>query len=348
MNEPRTASANARSHGELAADLEALRRDTERDPVSIDSVVRTASRRPRTWEEYLMATFGSMTRRPWIPAALAGALAVIALCVVPVSYEQTTGHAVALTVRGGLDQEHLRGLAQQMKSVLHSDGVTVDAEAANGGVAFTLGATVPVKSGIDAAAAAESFRAQLAKLGYDVTAKVTPVRERVTTTGYAYAMNRVIKVEMANKSAAEVENEIRQGLLAAGIENPQVSVEKSTTADGKDKLKVEVKATRTSTSRGSAPEVAPEILLTKNGVPVVAGAGDGFTVREEIKKTGDGSKTLTIDVHQGPKSATINIEHPDTIGDAALKSQVESQLAAAGIQADVTIIEGRVMLQPKK
>src|SRR5207249_4921407 len=79
-----------RSDAEMATDLEALRRESAHNLPSIESIVRTATRRPRTWEEYLMATFGFLRRRPWVSTALAGALAAIALLVVPFSYERIT------------------------------------------------------------------------------------------------------------------------------------------------------------------------------------------------------------------------------------------------------------------
>src|SRR5205085_9673977 len=70
---------------EMTADLEALRRTSARNLTSIESFVPAATRRPRTWEEYLMASFGLFTRRPLASTMLAGALAPVALLVAPVS-----------------------------------------------------------------------------------------------------------------------------------------------------------------------------------------------------------------------------------------------------------------------
>src|SRR3989442_15025780 len=96
----------------MDTDLEALRRESARDLPSIESIVRTASSRPRTWEEHVMATFGVVTRRPWTSTALAGALAAIALLIVPFSYERTTGQTVSLTLSGDrLDPDHVRSIA---------------------------------------------------------------------------------------------------------------------------------------------------------------------------------------------------------------------------------------------
>ena len=55
----------------IAADLEALRHATARDVPTLGSTMRAASCRRQTWEEYLMATFGTFKHKPWASAARA-------------------------------------------------------------------------------------------------------------------------------------------------------------------------------------------------------------------------------------------------------------------------------------
>ena len=338
-------TAGARAHEEMATDLEALRRDSARDLPSIETIVRTAMRRPRTWEEYLMATFGLLTRRPWASTMLAGALAAIALLVVPFSYERTTGHMVALTLSGDrLDADHLRGIALQLKKLLHSDAVAVQAEDVNGAMTFTLSSTVPNHAQANVAATANAFSAELGRLGYTASARVTAIKERVTGSVYAYARDHVVTVDVDGKTAAQIESEIRQGLTEAGVTNPQVSV----TKDGSngENLRVKVEATKTATGSQDqeASEPMPQLVLQKGGETL---GGKGFTVRNELRRTPDGT-TLTLHVQQDGKTATIEIPHADTMSDAALTAQIQTQLASAAIEANVTVTNGRVQIEAKK
>jgi hypothetical protein len=330
-------------HEEMATDLEALRRESARDLPSIESIVQSASRRRHSWEERFMANFGLLTRRPWASTAIVGAVAAIAALVVPFSYERTTGHEVTLTLSGGrLDQDRVRGIALQFKKLLHSDGVAVQAEAANGALSFTLTSTAPNRAGVNVAAAASAFRAELGRLGYTAATKVTPVKERVMGSVYAYARDHVIEIDIDGKSASQIESEIRQGLADAGITNPQVSVTKD---DAGHDLKVKVEATKTATAGADQPAVeVPELVLKRGGAPL---EGNGFTVREEKRRTPDGT-TLTLRVQKDGKSATIEIPHVDTMSDAAINTQVQSQLAGAGIDANVTVTNGRVQIEAKK
>lgn len=327
---------------ELPEDLLALHRETSRDLPPLEHFVRPASRRARTWENLLMATSDNLTRRPLGIAALAGTLAVIALLVIPFSYERTTGHTITLALRGdALDAEHLKGIALQMKKLTKAPAVAVQAENSNGALAFTLTGTVSSGSGIDADATAQGFAAELTRLGYTASATVAPVKERVSGSVYAYARDRVINVNVEGKSAAQIENEIRAGLADAGVTNAQVSVSKD--GSGADeKLKLMVEAQKHLDGDATASEPMPTFVFNKDGAPI-GGAG-GLMVREELRHTPDGA-TLTLIVQDGGKSATIEVQHADTVGDAAITAQVESQLRAAGIGARVTTTDGRVHLE---
>ena len=326
---------------ELPEDLLALHRETSRELPPLEHFVRAASRRPRTLENLLMATSDNLTRRPLGIAALAGALAVIALLVIPFSYERTTGHTITLALQGGaLDAEHLKGIALQMKKLTKAPAVAVQADNSNGALAFTLTSTVSNASGIDADATAKGFAAELTRLGYSASTTVAPVKERVSGSVYAYARDRVINVNVEGKSAAQIENEIRQGLADAGVTNALVSVSKDGSgADEKLKLTVEAQKQLHDPGDAAASEPIPKFVFNKGGAPI--GAAGGFTVREEMRRTPDGA-TLTLIVQDTGKSATIEVQHADTVGDAVITAQVESQLRAAGIDATVTTTDGRV------
>jgi hypothetical protein len=319
---------------EMATDLEALRRESARNLPSIESIVRTATRRPRTWEEYLMATFGFLRRRPWVSTALAGALAAIALLVVPFSYERITGQKIALTLSSpNLDAARIRQIAGQFKDVTHANGVIVEANAMNGATRYVLSSTIPGRSA--AAMSARALAAELSKRGYDASVEVTPVRERVMGSMVAYAMDRVIQISVDDKSAAALESEIRQRLTEAGIPNASVSVED---VPGGQKVKIEATRQNVGEPGTGNEEPMPELQLTKGGVPLDQ---HGFTVRAEKRKSPDGT-TLTLRVQDEGKSATIEVPHAETLSDAALASQVENQLRAAGIEATVTATNGKV------
>jgi hypothetical protein len=321
-----------------AADLEALRLATARDVPTMHSVLRAAQAGSHREEGGWMAAFKG---RPWVSAAVAGAMVVVALLVIPVSYMKVTGHQVALSVSGAsITPDRLRGIAGEMKQALHADGVRVEAQAKNGDVTYTLASTVPAGTGVDAGAAAKAFAGELNRLGYQATADVTPVVEKVTGSVYAYARDQVIRVSVDGKSASQIESEIRSGLAAAGITNAQVNV---TEADGGKKLQVKVEAKRTSND-GREPTEAPRLELTRNGQPMAG--GKGFTIREEKRKGPDGV-TLSLEVNAGDKHATIEIPHVDTMSDAAITQTVQQQLAAAGIQASVTVTDGRVEIREK-
>ncbi len=327
---------------QVAADLAALRDATARNVPTVHTVLRAAERR-RHEGGIRMAMMGSFRARPWVSAATAGALVVLAMLVVPLSYEKVTGHQVALSVSGAnVAPDRLRGIAGEMKKALHADGVQVSGAVTNGAPMFTFATAVPAGTGIDAGAAAQAFAAELNRVGYRASARVTPIRERVTGSVYAFTRDHLIQVNVDGKSSQQIESEIRAGLTAAGITDSKVSV---TQEDGGKKLQVKVEARRSS-ANGQAPE-APQIELTRNGQPLAGASGHGLMIREEKRKGPDGT-TLIIDAQDGAKHATINVPHVETMSDAALTQTVQSQLAAAGIDAKVHAVDGRVEVEAGK
>lgn len=286
-----------------------------------------------------MATFAFLKRKPGLSLAIASSLAAIALLVVPIPYQRTVGHQVTLNLSGaGVDQNRVREIAREFKGALRGDHVAVQASEVNGTMSFDLSTTVPSSAGINASAAADAFRGELAKLGCATSAKVTPVKERVMGTMYAYARDRVIEINMDGKSAGEIESEIRQRLAEAGITNAQVWV---TDAGSSRSVKVKMQA---SGSQTLSHDGAPELLLKKNGQSL---EGQGCTVRIEKHRTPEGT-TLTLHVQQNGKSVTTEVPHVETLSDAELASQIESQLKNAGIDATVKVTNGEIEIQAKR
>jgi len=196
---------DATPHGagrEIARDLDALAAHSQHAvPDLADSLVAARRRftaAPR-WKELLMPITNSAVRRPWLAAAAVTVLVVLgALC--PISWQRTVGHDVALTLTGVHDTAPATAIAQQMKSVLGADHVSVRAEALSGGAALTFAAYVPAGHGIDAPARAEALAAALRSRGYTATVSATPRREQIAGTVYAYARDLVVRVETDGKT----------------------------------------------------------------------------------------------------------------------------------------------------
>ena len=170
-----------------------------------------------------MSIASTFTRRPWLATAGLIVLIAAAMLVVPVSYDRTVGHDVALTLTGVKDLSRARDIARELEAVLGVKHVTVQA-AQDAGASLTFDAFVPVRSGVDPGARARAFAKELEQRGYAAAAVSTPKRERVAGSVYAYAKDLVIQVSTDGKSAAQIEAEIRQRLADAGITNTSVSV----------------------------------------------------------------------------------------------------------------------------
>ncbi len=318
-------------------DLRALRELSARDVAPLDrsrSVLR--SRRPVAaprWKELLMPITESL-RRPWFATAAVVVLGVLGL-LVPISYDRTTGHDVAITLGGMKDVSHVPEIAREIKSVLGAEHVAVKDEATSTGDALTFEAFVPATSKVNADASSQALARALSARGYAAHAVVTSRREHVSGSVYAYAKDLVIHVDTDGKSSAQIEAEIRQRLAEAGITNTTVSV----TDTGKMR-KVTVEAENHdphATDPGSI-----QLQLTKNGQPMVAGGG--FSVQIRRMNSPDGL-TLQLNVTDGANSAAVTVPHADALSDAALQATVDSQLRSAEIVAKVTVVNGKVTVE---
>jgi type IV pilus biogenesis protein CpaD/CtpE len=338
---PRDPRTGGESAPVPSSDLHAFREATARDLPPLEQHVTTIrSRRlaaAHSWRERFMSLSQLPKSRPWLASGVAVVALAVAMLVIPISYQRTTGHHVALTISGMSDAQ-MRAVASELKALLHSNDVALQARNENGTPVFELETSVPTTAGVDAAAVAQAFAKNLTARGYRASAVTSPIRERVSGSVYAYAKDLVIKVSTDGKSSAQIEAEIRQRLAEAGITDAQVSV---TDEDGNArKVKLEVKRT----AEDKTPESNISLQLTRDGKAL---AGPGLTI--EIRKTRTSSGvTVHLDVNQSGKKTSIEIANADAMTDAALKAEIESRLRQAGIDAQVTVTNGQIGIEAAK
>jgi len=330
--EPRPAGAD-----EVERDLRSFHAMTGERLASLDTHVHAARDRAER-ERRFMTGFGWAR---WTAAA--AATVALALLLIPVSYNKTTGQDVALTFSApGLQPDDVTTLAGKFKDALEGNAVQVKAEASDQGIAYTLQGFVPRSSHRDANAVATAFADVLKSKGYEATASVTPRVERVSGSVYAMAMNQVIRISTDGKTASQLEAEIRDQFVAAGIPNPEVSV---TDSDGKREIKVIAHAENHDPSQPT-PEIAePTIVLTKDGQDIQD--ADRCEVRMHKVKDDTGALKLTIDVNYKGSSSQAVVEHVDQMSDAQIASAIESQLRAAGLDLEVTMTDGKIDIKPR-
>lgn len=286
---------------------------------------------------------GFMTGFKWVRwTVAAGAVVALALLLVPVSYNKTTGHDVALTFSApGLTQDDVRTLAQRFGKELEG-AVEVTAEDSDHGDVYTLHGFVPAKSGRDANAVGHAFAGVLQSSGYQATATVTPRVERVSGSVYAMARDQVIRIEAEGKTAAELEAEIRDRLIEEGVPNPEVSV---TDEDGKREIKVLAKVESDDPSQVPLRESHPTIVLTRDGQDIPDAEACEVHVKKIKNETG--AIQLTVDVNYKGTTGQAIVDNPDGLGDAGTASAIESQLHSQGLTAlRVTVTGGQIEVKP--
>jgi len=321
-------------------DFEALGSVTERERPELDRTMRAAQLRQKTVraarKEWLMSAVTVMKRRPWIVTAAAAIAIALVLLAVPISYERTTGHQVNLTIAGELETPRAATIARELKSALHAEQVAVRLE--NG--TTVLSAFLPLHAGSNAPALAQAFAKELETKGYHASAATLAVKERTSGNVYAFARDRMITVESAGKSAAQLEAEIRQRFAEAGVPDAKVSV--TDQPGGQREVKVEMHQEH----EGTNPDQAPDLVglqLTKNGVPLRG--GQQVSVKCMKLKGSDGSTTLRVIVEEDGRSVTAEVKNPESLGDAATAAEIQRQISAAGIQARVTVQNGQVRIE---
>lgn len=281
-----------------------------------------------------------ISSRRWITAGAGLVLAVLFLVGVPLPYQRTVGHEVKLNLSGNdLEKAQLQQVAAQMRSLLHSQGVSVAVvEESGAGSRYTLTTDVPRESKVDVPMVAEALAASLRARGLDADASVERRTERISGTLLAMAQERIIEISVDGKSAAELEAEISQALTDAGMDYAEVSVEEEPGGS----RRVSIEARQESDDPGAGEPMEPTIVLTSDGQPL---AGDSESERSTcriMKKAAENGTVLTIEVAARGRESVVDIENPDAYSDSDLASEIERRLAAEGVTADVTVENGRV------
>jgi len=206
-------------------------------------------------------------------------------------------------------------------------------------VSYTFTTSVPAKPGRNVTRLAEAYAKGLRSHGYLASIVATPRTERVWGTMYAYALDRVIRISTDGKSAAELEAEIRQRLAEAGVTDAQVSV-----SDEGDGQHINVEMQHQASSSDGTLEEAPEIELTRNGLPM----GQVGCVVKVKKKTEGTTTVLDLEVIQDGRSTNVQVADPDSKSDDTLAAEIQSQLRSAGFDLEVTVTQGKIKIEGKQ
>jgi type IV pilus biogenesis protein CpaD/CtpE len=286
-------------------DLEALRHVSEVGLPSLDkfSTGLPQVRRPSTKEKLFMS-FQFLKARPWLASTAAACLMTLVLLIVPISYQRTTGQEVRLKLPEGTEMSTADRVASELGRTLHTNQVSVlaglNAEA-------EIVAHVSGRSAKTIRKEATSFARLLSERNIPASAEVRLMRETVSTSLLAYATGRIleIRVDGKDKTDAQLEEEIRAQLEAAGLQNAAVSVSRDGT----------------------------QTQLTIHG----EGLADGSDL-EGINVTLDGATGAE-------NRSEVRIQSAEKMTDAELKAEIERQLREKGVDADVTVTNGKISIQ---
>lgn len=332
MSEPK---AGHEADQGIARDLAALVHGTDADlPPLGRTVHRARSRAERR--------AGSAWMRPLFSTLAAVALGAFVAFGLPVSFDRTVGHDVLMTLEG-VDAARAAAIAREMKTILGADAVRLEADAGDAGVSYRLAASLPSRDGAAVRRNAEALAGALNGAGIAARAEVAPRVERVSGTVVAYAADRVVRIATDGKSDFQLESEIRDALLAAGLQVANVSVSR----DAGGQTKVEIGVERHADSAGEALEAMPEIVLTKDGKELGGNDPDRAEVRIQRLKNDGQAARLVLDLTKGGHSTTVEVPNVDSLSDADLRFEIQSRLDRAGIGVRVDVLDGKVTVEDR-
>jgi hypothetical protein len=336
----RNVHAGHESDGEFARDVSALVSETSRGlPDVFETVRRARNRATSRAGGPSMAAIRFFWMRPALSGLLAVALGLFVVLGLPIPFEKTTGHDVTLALSGaGLDEARAAQVAREMKSLLAAESVRLEMDATEAGATYRLTARVAERSGPRARRQAQALAAGLQGAGLQAAATVTPRTERVAGTMYAFAADRILRISTDGKSASQLEAEIRDGLAAAGFGDAQVTVRDQ--GDGRREVGIEVRR------EGDAPsgEEMPEIVLTKDGQDVGAD-GERCQVKiRNVRREGEAARMI-VDIARDGRTVTAEIANAETMSDAELRREIQSQLDEAGVDVRVDVVDGEVRVE---
>ena len=316
----------------VAEDLRALGESTARDipalGISIAAVRSRRARGVRGWKALVM-------QRPWLVTAAFVVLVSSALLLVPLSYDRTIGQDVALSVAGLADSSQARVVADELRSILAAREVATSPASGAAGTSFRFTTYVPARAGLDVEACARMLARELERRGYQASAVVTPRRERVSGSVYAYAREHVIRIQGAGRTTAEIEAAIRQRLSEEGLTNTRVSV---TNDEGMRRIQVERNGPEGPATPGSGERLGIEL----DGASGLAGSGTGIEV-QRLQTEHEGT-TVRVDVTLHGRQVSIDVPHAETMSDVSLAGEIQSRLKRAGIGANVSVSQGTIQI----
>ncbi len=322
MSDPRRDAGHGNTGSEevdqaLRGDLAALRSVSVRDLPPLSSLNRAPAQAvPATPGGMIMSALRQLRARPWTATGLAAAVVAIGLLFIPISYQRLTGSQVTLAVSGEeLGSPELQRIATELRGILHPGPMRVEAGDRTATISFQL----DDQGWKQVARIATAYARGLAERGLEARAEVKPRVETVKGTVYAAAAQVItINIQSEGKSDAEIAEEIRQQMAAAGVPDAEVEV----TTDG-DRRQIGIRVTK---ERG--PDDPPEPEETEFQISV------------------DGHTPDPNDVNE--RRVELRLQRTEGMTDEELLEQARQQLLEQGVDAEVVMENGRVKVIPRE
>ncbi len=301
-----------RAEALLKGDMEALRQcSLERLPrfENFAGQLSEASRL-KSQEGYFMRSIRSILAHPGRAAALTAAGVALILTIVPVTYQRTVGYEARLRVAGPVVPGSLGQIASQWKGLLGAETVEARTETRSGATTTTFVARVPALPRA-MRNAAMAFARGLAARGLTAGAELDPRVEHVLGSVYAMAADRI--------------QEFRQEF--------RIDVRGKTEAQIEQEIRSRLQAVGATN---------PEVKVSKTG--------DQTRITIHTDKAPTNRRALEhVTVGDVPESKVARVEiHSDhKMTDAETKAEVERQLKAKGVDAEVQVINGRINIDVK-
>jgi hypothetical protein len=268
--------------------------------------------------------------RLWRMSSLIGATATIGLLLVPISYNGLVGYDVVLQVSGAADSSLVKTVSREIQAVLGAREVALGHGPAD---ALRFAVSVPARAGVDVERRAQALAQALERQGHLARATVTPRRERVSGTLYAFARDHVIRVRGEGRTALQLEAEIRRRLAEDGLTGAQVSV-----VDEPGQRRIQVETPRDGSGDAGTLGI---------GLSGATGGAAAPGTRIEVTRTTNPGEGVILHVHvtSPGRSASIQVPHSDAMSPATLAREVESRLKAAGLDARATVAGGSLQIE---
>jgi hypothetical protein len=289
------------SNERIDADLRALRSTTARDLPTLDATASAVRRSLPSPNRERSFNLGDLKARPAL-ATLAGATALAIVSIfVPVSWERTVGHDVTLELAGPPSESRIGEVVAELRQSLAADGVKVTVR---DGVCRLEAATTDASRGrVDAAMI--QLGNELAQKGLRTSVRVEPRVEMTSGSVWAFAGERVVELTIpAGRSAAEVENDIRQQLRNAGFDDANVSVQ---LADERTEIRIDCN------TAGAEGEPREQIQL-------------------QVRREGGGDDPIQVSLPQ--------FERPEGMSDDDFRNHIVAELRAKGVENPEVTVNG--------